>query len=219
LFLLVAGLDSPDIFAEPLFDVYRRLRRRSETMDVNEKDCLLAALTRNQKDLRLYEMWRQMIETGRHDILPGNEFAGFEGFKWLPPRPNFRMIAWGVKLMEPARPTLEAVYRLAGLMGAVVTELAPSNGLIGLLDGGVDAGWDDALIAAWSSVAVVHHKHLDKFLNQSPVAEARAVADIAAKGLWYYQKLLHTGSPETVKRIPEVAAVRSRVLEWRAKAA
>ena len=220
LFLLAAGFVAPELFAEPLYDVYRRLRRGSVELEVGIKDCLLAALTHNQKDLRLYEVWLQMMETGKHDILPGNEYAGFEGFKWLPPRPNFREIAWGIKLMEPSRPNLEAVDGLAGLMGTVVTEVASSNGLMGLLEGSFSAGWGDASVAAWSSVAASHHKLLDEFLNCSREAEAKAVADIVAKGMWYYRELLRHSSAEGAERkIAELDRVRTRVVMLLAKAA
>jgi transcriptional regulator with XRE-family HTH domain len=220
LFLLAAGLAAPDLFAEPLYGVYRRLRRRSVELEVGVADCLLAALTRNQKDLRLYEVWLQMMEAGKHDILPGNEYAGFEGFKWLPPRPNFLEIARGIKLMEPVRPTLEAIDKLAGLMGSVVTEFASSNCLIGLLEGSISAGWGDAPVAALGSVAAAHHEYLDEFLNRSPAAEARAVADIVAKGLWYYGELLrHSSTEGSESKIVEMKLVRTRVLMFLAKAA
>jgi transcriptional regulator with XRE-family HTH domain len=220
LFLLAAGLDSPDLFAEPLFGVYQRLRRGAVKLDVGVRDCLLAALTRNQKDLRLYEVWLQMMKTGKHDILPGNRSAGFEGFKWLLPRPDFQEFPWVIKLMEPVRPSLEAVDELAGLMGSIITEFASSNGLMGLLEGGFSAGWGDGPVAAWSSAAAVHHKQLDEFLNYSPAVAARAVADIVAKGLWYYGELLRQSSTDGANnKIVEINLVRSRVVMFLAKAA
>jgi transcriptional regulator with XRE-family HTH domain len=220
LFLLAAGLDSPDLFAEPLFGVYRRLRRGSVKLEVGVRDCLLAALTRNQKDLRLYEVWLQMMETGKHNILPGNRSAGFEGFKWLSPRPDFQEFPWVIKLMEPVRPNLDAVDELAGLMGSIVTEFASSNGLIGLLGGGFSAGWGDASVAAWSSVAASHHKYLDEFLNHSPAAEAKFVADVVAKGLWYYSELLrHSPAEGAESKIVVLELVRTRAETFLAKAA
>lgn len=154
LFLLAAGLVAPDLFAEPLYQVYRRLRRRSVELAVGVRDCLLAALTRNQKDLRLHEVWLQMMETGKHDILPGNEYAGFEGFKWLSPRPNLEEIAHAIKLLErlwkawrnaDARARIEDLLADIGKLNHDGTDVPGA-----LLDAAVGAGWMvEGALEAW----------------------------------------------------------------------
>jgi transcriptional regulator with XRE-family HTH domain len=152
LFLLTAGLDSPDLLAEPLYDVYRRLRRGSAKLEVGVKDCLLAALTRNQKDLRLYEVWLQMIETGKHDVLPGDEYAGFEGFKRLSPRPSLEDIAHAIKLLERhwrAWADVGKVTRLRDLLAGIDRLNHDGRDARALLDCGLKAGWMQGALEAW----------------------------------------------------------------------
>jgi len=81
--------------------VYRRLERQDIHRTDDVKDCLLAALTRNQVDERMSRDWFEMVEEGKHEFLPGNEYAGFAGLKWMPPRPNLTAIGRGLKLIEP----------------------------------------------------------------------------------------------------------------------
>ncbi|MGD0200426.1 MAG: helix-turn-helix transcriptional regulator [Bryobacteraceae bacterium] len=158
LFLLAAGLDCPDLLADPLYAVYGRLRRGTAELDDVVRDCLLAALTRNQKDLRLYEVWLRMMETGKHDVLPGNEYAGFEGVTWLPPRPDFRdtleEVAYAIKLLEQlwwkTEGYDEAVERLRRTLLDFRQRYSKQQDLAGmLLDAASRTGWTQAALYAW----------------------------------------------------------------------
>jgi transcriptional regulator with XRE-family HTH domain len=154
LFLLAAGLESPADFADPLYGVYRRLKRGALSWknDDSVKDCLLAALTRNQRDARLYEMWLQMMETGRHDVLPGNEYAGFEGFKLLSPRPGIEEHALAIKLLEQlwkAWRDQDAVARLKQIMIGIGQQGHYGPGIAdALLEAAFTAGWMQGALEA-----------------------------------------------------------------------
>jgi transcriptional regulator with XRE-family HTH domain len=179
LFLLAAGLDSPDVFAEPLFGVYQRLRSGSVKLEVGVRDCLLAALTRNQKDPRLYEVWLQMIRTRKHDILPGNEYAGFEGLTWLPPRPNFLEIARGIKLLEQLwKPwsDADAGPRLQHLLTDIGKLSHNGHDVPGaLLDAAEKTGWMQWALEAWDG-AFSAGKELIQSASEINQSEGRFLA-------------------------------------------
>lgn len=172
LFLLAGGLDSPDLLAEPLYGVYRRLRRGAVQMEPAVRDCLLAALTRNQKDLRLYEVWVRMLETGAHDVLPGNEYAGFEGIKWLPPRPApLDEIAYAIKLLERLwwkRGYEITVAQLVSLLSDV-RQLYGEEAAGGLQDAAYKAGWNQAALTAWRKAFSPETDPAELFSFQDPV--------------------------------------------------
>lgn len=103
LFLVSAGLEWSETLAGPLDRVLDRVRDKPDNLSLKARDGLLAALIRAQADTRHESMWMEMIEKGKHGLLPGDEYAGLSGLKWLPgPRPgepNLDAIALGLKLM------------------------------------------------------------------------------------------------------------------------
>lgn len=100
LFLLCAGMDWAETLADPLDAV---LKRTGPDESLKVRDALLAALIRSQADARHESMWIEMIQGGTHEILPGDQYAGLSGIKWLPGpelgEPNLQAIAKGLKLM------------------------------------------------------------------------------------------------------------------------
>lgn len=78
LYWTCAGVNCPGILAEPLWDAYKRLRVTRPSGPV--RDALQAAIVHNQfGDKAFKEIWKPMIETGRHHLLRGSEVLGYEG--------------------------------------------------------------------------------------------------------------------------------------------
>jgi len=153
LFLLAAGLDYPDVLAAPLYPVYDRLRSEKTKPGEDQRDCLVAALTRNQADFRLCEVWMRMVESGRDPILGGSELAGFAGLKWLPPRPNVPAMGQGVKALERHfRPEVQfEIFSelLGGVLSAYPQEVELADSLLGQA---FELKWSDWPLAAWARV-------------------------------------------------------------------
>ncbi|MCI0488513.1 MAG: hypothetical protein L0229_18145 [Blastocatellia bacterium] len=85
LFMLCAGLNCADQLARPLYGVFKRGVLKGEWLGVDLRYALQTALILNQVDDRLYPVWKTMLETGRHDFLPGDENDGLEGVRFMPP--------------------------------------------------------------------------------------------------------------------------------------
>ncbi|HYP14282.1 MAG TPA: hypothetical protein VEQ63_10190 [Bryobacteraceae bacterium] len=87
LLLLAAGLDWAELLADPVDRMLARERER-KAMSLQVREALRVALVRTQIDNRHHQIWREMLRTGTHDLLPGNEFSGFSGVKWMPQSPE-----------------------------------------------------------------------------------------------------------------------------------
>ncbi|MBI1786384.1 MAG: XRE family transcriptional regulator [Acidobacteria bacterium] len=157
LFMLCAGLDSPDQLAEPLCAVYERLRKGEIRLNDELRDALRAALARNQIDNRLRPVWERMITHGRDDNLLGNEYEGFAGVRRMPASAQLRgwpdMEAVGCALKKMADHVgqhLDREREFRSLIGQV-KELYPADQSMNwdLLAQAHDKQWPDW---AWSCV-------------------------------------------------------------------
>ena len=78
LYWICAGVSWPSLLFEPLWAAYKRLEQTKLSGPV--RDALQAAIVQNQTgDLAYRQIWRPMVETGRHPWLRGSEAVGFEG--------------------------------------------------------------------------------------------------------------------------------------------
>lgn len=84
LFLLCAGLHSPDQLADPLWKIFERGRLKGRFLDLDLRVPLRSALIMNQRDARLREVWERMAEGKEHSLLPGDEFDALEGARFMP---------------------------------------------------------------------------------------------------------------------------------------
>lgn len=153
LFSLVAEFHDPALFWEPIGRLFRTELPR---MSPVAKASFVNALIRNQKNFELKELWLKIIEQGEHELLPMNEFDGFEGVMWIPARPNVRAIAEGLKAMQFAnwnRPERE--IDLVLVMKDVKRTFEGFAQLDQLLwREGWDVGWDIQVARAWEQVFV-----------------------------------------------------------------
>ncbi len=105
LLMLCVGLSSPEQLGEPLLDMYERRALNGHWRGVALYDALLSALIPNQIDSRLYPVWKRMLEGQEQDVLPGNEYDGFEGLLWMPKskltsgEPYLEAIGYALKIM------------------------------------------------------------------------------------------------------------------------
>lgn len=133
LYLLSAGMDSPDELSRPLRRVYGRLAAGRCKLNAETRDGLLSALITNQVDSSMENTWWEMIETRRHRLLPGNEYAGFSGILRMPAstdrrgRPN--VVALGKALLWMARHLRSLADRRKqfGLLVQQVLEVYPGE--------------------------------------------------------------------------------------------
>jgi transcriptional regulator with XRE-family HTH domain len=154
LFSLAAVFRVPELFDEPLARIQQQIAADPNCLSETSKAALLSAIIRNQADGTLKSLWLDTIRTGEHPLLPANELDGFEGLKWLPPGPNVRALAEGLKALEIAnweRPD-------AGIdVFACMRDIRETFQSFPELDQalwryGSDLGWSSELVDSWVEI-------------------------------------------------------------------
>lgn len=138
------------------------------------RSAFLNALIHNQVGRELESVWLTMILKGSHSWLPANEFDGFEGVKWLSPRPRYDAIANALKEMYNARfirPQLGIDF--VDLMRDL-KDTFENDSLFGemLWYEGKRKEWESQIIRAWASVFASDPWSRKTLLQGAPVGEA-----------------------------------------------
>ena len=98
LYWTCAGLRQRAFLAEPLWQIYRRLKYTKPAGAI--RDALQGALVQNQftETKPLKEIWEPMIERGRHRWLRGREIVGYEGIlvRHQTVKPDLDKVFWAL---------------------------------------------------------------------------------------------------------------------------
>lgn len=84
LFMLCAVLGCPAQLHGPLLAVFGRQKLQGQWFGIDLRAALRIALIKNQADERLLPVWDVMSSGKRHPFLPGDEFDGFDGARFIP---------------------------------------------------------------------------------------------------------------------------------------
>jgi hypothetical protein len=84
LFMLCAVLGCPAQLHGPLFAVFERQKLQGQWFGIDLRAALRIALIKNQIDESLLPMWEVMSNGKKHAFLPGDEFDGFDGARFIP---------------------------------------------------------------------------------------------------------------------------------------
>jgi transcriptional regulator with XRE-family HTH domain len=152
-FSLAATFRTPALFSEPIQEICSRLYGNPDLLSETAQAALLTAVIRNQLSPMLKEEWLRTIRTGGHSLLPADELDAFEGLKSLPPRPNLRALAEGLKCMQEAIQLRRAPLDLIAAMRDIKFSFPEFSQLDQFLARELaDCGWDADLFRAWRDV-------------------------------------------------------------------
>jgi hypothetical protein len=179
LFNLLAMFPS-EAGAKKLMELYREELSRMAVVPDQVRTAFLSALIRNQMDRELEDVWLSIVRDGFHGWLPANELDGFEGLKWMAPRPRLDAIANGLQAMYYAIYHRKLRLSFVSLMEDLKYAFNDLTPLLGesLWREGKAVGWESQIVDAYVEVFAKDRGDRDQLLRGAERGERRERAAV-----------------------------------------
>jgi hypothetical protein len=189
LFMLCAGLSSPDDLFDPLCAVLERGKVAVNWRGVDVRTALKAALILNQGDERLLPVWERAVQKDNAGFLVLDEYEFLEAARFMPPsraergKPALNVIGKALKLIatrEEPEEDREVIFR--SILEKVMNSYPGWTWGRDLLLQSVEHGWPKWAIESIPATSPEYAVRIIQSVKASPYTNERSIMGIIVHG-------------------------------------